>query len=261
MTGPVHTDTTWPTEVRTLSVDIGGSGLKASVLDAAGQMSTERVRVDTPYPCPPVRLVEALAELVAPLGGAHRASVGFPGLVRHGRVIEVPSLSRTAYDGERDPLLAQAWYEFDLAGSLAQAFGIPTKVVNDADMQGCAVVSGVGLEFVMTLGTGVGTALFDNGVLLPHLELSHGPFKRGMTVDEAVGNVQRKAIGKERWIRRVHRTIEIFHEMLWFDRLYVGGGNAKHLSIADVGPKGQIVPNSAGILGGVRIWSLDVDHV
>lgn len=259
MTSTLHADTTWPTEVRTLSVDIGGSGLKASMLDAAGQMSTTRVRVDTPYPCPPERLVDALAELVRPLGIAHRASVGFPGLVRHGRVITVPSLSRPTYDGDRDPDLAQAWYEFDLAGSLAQAFGVPTKVVNDADMQGCAVVSGSGLEFVMTLGTGVGTALFDNGVLLPHLELSHGPFKNGMSVDIAVGNVQRKAIGKERWIRRVRKTVEIFHEMLWFDHLYVGGGNAKHLSIADVGPKGQIVPNSAGILGGVRIWDLTTD--
>lgn len=260
MTSMSHSDTTWPTEVRTLSIDIGGSGLKASILDAGGQMTTERVRIATPYPCPPVRLVEAIGELVQPLGGAHRASVGFPGLVRHGRVIEVPSLSRPAYDADGDPELAQAWFEFDLAGALAQQLGIPTKVVNDADMQGCAVVSGTGMEFVMTLGTGIGTALFDNGVLLPHLELSHGPFKSGMTIDEAVGNVQRKAIGKERWIRRVHKTIEIFHEMLWFDHLYVGGGNAKHLSVSDVGPKGQIVPNSAGILGGVRIWELDADH-
>ena len=248
--------TVWPTEVTTLSIDIGGSGLKASILDANGLMLTERVRVATPYPCPPERLVDELTALVAPLGTAHRASVGFPGLVRNGIVIAVPSLSRPTYDGERDPVLAEAWGGFDLGSALAQAFGIPTKVINDADMQGCAVVQGTGLEFVMTLGTGVGTALFHDGVLLPHMELSHGPYKGRDWIDVAIGNTQRKLIGNERWVKRVRRSIDIFHEMLWFDHLYVGGGNAKHLALSDVGPKGRIVPNSAGILGGVRVWDL-----
>ncbi len=246
----------WQADVRTLSIDIGGSGLKASLLDSAGVMLTERVRVETPYPCPPERLVTTLLALVEPLGGAHRVSVGFPGLVRHGHVIAVPSLSRGSYDGDRDPALAAAWHGFDLAGALGAALALPTLVVNDADMQGCAVAEGTGVEFVMTLGTGVGTALFADGALLPHMELSHGPFKSGMTIDEALGNVQRKLIGKERWIKRVRLAITIFDEMLWFDRIYVGGGNAKHLAATDVGERGQVVPNSAGILGGVRIWAL-----
>lgn len=251
--------TVWPTEVRTLAIDIGGSGLKASVLDSVGQMTTERLRVDTPYPCPPQTLLVSLGDLVQPLRDVHRASVGFPGLVRGGRVIEVPSLSRTSYDGDRDPELAGAWSEFDLGAALAQLLGVPTKVVNDADMQGCAVVQGRGLEFVMTLGTGVGTALFNNGTLLPHLELSHGPFRSGETTDVALGNTARRAIGNEKWAKRVRRSIAHFHEMLWFDQLYVGGGNAKHLNVADVGPKGRLIPNSAGILGGVRIWDLHTE--
>ena len=253
------TGTVWPTEVRTLAIDIGGSGLKASVLDTAGQMTAERRRVDTPYPCPPKTLLAALGDLVEPLRDVHRASVGFPGLVRRGRVIEVPSLSRATYAGDRDPELVLAWSEFDLGSALAELLGVPTKVVNDADMQGCAVVKGQGLEFVMTLGTGVGTALFNNGTLLPHLELSHGPFRSGETTDVALGNSARRAIGNEKWAKRVRRSIEHFHEMLWFDHLYVGGGNAKQLSIADVGPKGTIIPNSAGILGGVRIWDLHTE--
>lgn len=253
------TGTVWPAEVRTLSVDIGGSGLKASVLDSAGQMTTDRFRIDTPYPCPPKTLISAIARLVEPIRDVHRASVGFPGLVRRGRVIEVPSLSRASYAGDRDPGLALAWSEFDLGSALAELLGVPTKVVNDADMQGCAVVQGTGLEFVMTLGTGVGTALFDRGRLLPHLELSHGPFRRGETTDVALGNAARQAIGNEKWAKRVRRSIEHFHEMLWFDRLYVGGGNAKQLSVFDVGPKGLIIPNTAGILGGVRIWDLHTE--
>ena len=249
----------WPADVRTLAVDIGGSGFKASVLDHRGQMLTERVRVDTPYPCTPERFVETVAGLVTPLGDVQRASVGFPGLVRHGTVLEVPSLSRREYGGERDEELAAGWHGFDLASALSSAFGVPTKVVNDADMQGCAVARGTGLEFVMTLGTGVGTALFSEGRLLPHLELSHGPFKDrdGESVDIALGNAARKEIGNERWVKRVRKAIYWFNEMLWFDRLYVGGGNAKHLSEADIGERAELIPNTAGITGGVRVWELD----
>jgi len=252
-----HTHTVWPTDVLTLSIDIGGSGFKASIVNAQGVMTTERVRVDTPYPCPPDVLVATLTELVQPLLGVHRVSVGFPGLVRRGHIIEVPSLSRAVYGGDRDAELAAAWHGFDLAHTLAQAFQLPTKVVNDADMQGCAVVGGQGMEFVMTLGTGVGTALFNDGTLLPHLELSHGPFRDGLSFDIALGNAQRKEIGKDRWVKRVRKAIEDFDDMLYFDRLFVGGGNAKHLSPADIGAKGEIVPNTSGILGGVRVWDLD----
>lgn len=246
----------WPHDVRTLAVDVGGSGVKASVLDPNGVLLVDRVRTDTPYPCPPERLVATIVDLASGLPSAHRASVGFPGLVRDGRVIEVPSLSRPAYDADRDPHLASLWFGFDLGHALARVLNIPTLVVNDADMQGCAVISGEGMEFVLTLGTGVGTALFHDGHLLPHLELSHGPFRDGLTFDIALGNVQRKQIGKKRWVKRVRDAIGDFDEMIVFDRLYVGGGNAKHLEPSDVGPKGEIVPNSAGVIGGVRLWDI-----
>ena len=257
MTAHPDSHGTWPADVVTLSIDIGGTGLKASLVSAQGQMIADRVRVDTPYPCPPERLVDTLTDLVAPLTGAQRVSVGFPGLVRHGKVVEVPSLSRREYGGARDEELADAYHMFDLQHALADRFGLPTKVVNDADMQGCAVAQGRGLEFVMTLGTGVGTALFNDGVLLPHLELSHGPFKDGMTFDIALGNAQRKEVGNNRWAKRVRKAIAAFDDMLFFDVIYLGGGNAKHLSPADIGTKGQVVENTAGILGGVRVWQLD----
>lgn len=246
----------WPHDVRTLAVDVGGSGIKASVLDAAGVLLVDRVRMDTPYPCPPELLVTSIVELIAPLPPAHRASVGFPGLVRDGRVIEVPSLSRATYGGDTDPVLADQWHGFDLGHEMAHVLDIPTLVVNDADMQACAVVEGSGMEFVLTLGTGVGTALFHDGQLLPHLELSHGPFAEGQSFDIALGNVERKRIGKKQWIARVRQAIQDFDDMIIFDRIYVGGGNAKHLEPSDVGPKGRIVPNSAGVVGGVRLWDV-----
>jgi polyphosphate glucokinase len=246
----------WPKDIHTLSVDVGGSGIKASVLDQSGELLVDRVRIDTPYPCPPERLVATIVELTTHLPLAHRASIGFPGLVRAGTVIEVPSLSRSTYDGEADPELAMKWHGFDLATALFAVLEIPTLVVNDADMQGCAVISGSGMEFVLTLGTGVGTALFHDGLLLPHLELSHGPFRDGQTFDIALGNVERKRIGKKRWISRVREAITDFDDMIIFDRVYVGGGNAKHLEPSDVGPKGEIVSNTAGVVGGVRVWDM-----
>lgn len=255
---PQRKKTTWPPDVHTLAIDIGGTGLKGAVLDQMGQMVTERLRVETPYPCPPPVLVESLTTLLAPFSGYHRVSVGFPGMVRNGVVIHVPSLSRDVYGGEEDPELSAQWRGFDLAAAFADAFQVPVKVANDADVQGCAVVEGTGFEFVMTLGTGVGTAMFLDGRLLPHLELSHAPFRKGETFDIQLGNAARKEVGHKRWAKRVSQAIAAFDEVLFFDRIYIGGGNAKHLEPSTLGPKAEIVPNTAGILGGLRIWDLDI---
>ena len=255
---PQRKRTTWPPDVHTLAIDIGGTGLKGAVLDQMGQMVTERLRMETPYPCSPPTLVESLTTLLEPLTGYHRVSVGFPGMVRSGQVIHVPSLSRLEYGGEEDAAMAEQWHGFDLAAALADAFQVPVKVANDADVQGCAVVEGQGFEFVMTLGTGVGTAIFLDGRLLPHLELSHAPFRKGETFDIQLGNAARKEVGHKRWAKRVTEAIASFDEVLFFDRIHIGGGNAKHLDQAALGHKANIVPNTAGILGGLRIWDLDV---
>jgi polyphosphate glucokinase len=250
-----HHPTSWPADVTTLSIDIGGSGLKAALLDPAGVMRTERVRVETPYPCPPELLVTTLTALVAPLPHYDRVSVGFPGMVRHGIVLDVPSLSRQVPGGPPWPPSVAAWDHFDLRTELEQALGRPTRVSNDADMQGCAVVQGDGMEFVMTLGTGCGTALFYDGIKLPHLELSHGPFRKGETFDIQLGDMARHEVGNERWSRRVAKAVQAFDDMLFFDRIYLGGGNARKLAV-DLGPKAVIVDNTAGIVGGVTIWEL-----
>jgi polyphosphate glucokinase len=244
-------------DVRTLSVDIGGSGFKAAVLDAQGEMIGERVRIDTPYPCPPEKFVTSVLSLTTSLPQHHRVTVGFPGLVRHGTVEYIVSLSRPAYGAEIDPGLTQQWQGFELANSLTSAFGLPTKVANDADVQGCAVIQGSGLEFVMTLGTGVGSALFYQGQLLPHLELGHAPFRQGQSVEDQIGNVARVDVGPKRWRRRVDKAIAAYHKYLFFDHIYIGGGNAKHLKADDLPDNATVVPNTAGITGGVRIWAMD----
>jgi polyphosphate glucokinase len=245
--------------MKTLAIDVGGTGLKAALLDQDGAMIGERVRVATPYPCPPPALVKALRALVNQLPPADRVSAGFPGMVRSGVVVEVPALSRVSMGGPRDDDLARAWSGFNLESALAAAFALPVRLANDADIQGCAVVKGHGMEFVMTLGTGCGTALFWHGGLLPHMELSHGPFRNGETFDEQLGDVIRQDVGNHRWRRRVRRAIEAFDAMLIFDHLYIGGGNARHLHADDLGAKATIVPNVAGILGGIKLWEQSWD--
>jgi polyphosphate glucokinase len=239
----------------TLAIDIGGTGLKASVLDPAGAMMADRVRVPTPYPLTPEKLVSALVELVKPLPAFDRVSVGFPGVVRDGKVLTAPHFVEIAGPGSKvSPELEAAWGGFDLAGGLAGALGQPTKALNDADLQAAAVVSGVGVELVMTLGTGLGTGIYSDGVLAPHLEISHHPFRNGESYDEQLGDATRKHIGNKKWNRRVKIAIDTLDALLLPDRLYVGGGNSRHVDF-DLGPKGTIVDNTAGILGGIKLWA------
>jgi polyphosphate glucokinase len=250
-----------PLRPLTLSIDIGGTGLKASVLDASGAMVADRVRVPTAYPLPPEGpggLVPRLVKLVGPLPEADRVSAGFPGMVRGGKVLSAPHFVTESGPGSRVlPELETAWSGFDLAGALQAALGKPTRVANDADVQGAAVVKGVGLEFVITLGTGFGTAVFMDGSLLPHLEIAHQPFRKGETYNDQLGERTRKEIGDERWNNRVRKAIAQLDQLLFFDHLYIGGGNARRVRRDDLGPvleRTTVVDNAAGILGGIRLW-------
>ncbi len=243
---------------RTLAIDVGGTGLKAAVLDSMGAMISERVRVPTPYPCPPERLVNALSDLVAPLPAYGRVSVGFPGMVRSGWVLSAPSLSRVAGPGSKVSAdLRRAWDGVDMVAALEEALGAPIRVVNDAEMQGAAVVRGRGLELVVTLGTGCGTGLFLDGRLAPHLELSQHPFHKDRTYDEVLGEAARKRAGNARWSRQVARAVRTLDVLLRFDRLYLGGGNSRRVTVA-LGPNVELVDNLAGILGGARLWDTDL---
>ncbi|MBV8950813.1 MAG: ROK family protein [Actinobacteria bacterium] len=241
----------------TLAIDIGGTGLKAAVLDVDGRMIGDRVRTKTPYPCPPRVLTRALDRLTHALAKWDRVSVGFPGFVRDGRVLNAPNLSTRRGPGSAlSRKLVDAWAGFPLASDLESRLGAPTRLANDADMHGLAVVSGEGLELVLTLGTGLGTAVFLDGRPTPHLELALMPFHGRGTFQDHLGNRARRRIGNHRWSNRVLEAVEMFDALLHVDRLYVGGGNAKKLTV-DLGHRAQRVDNAAGILGGIRLWELD----
>ena len=250
-----------PLRPTTLAIDVGGTGLKASVLDAAGKLVADRVRVVTPHPCSTKALIDTLTTLVAPLPSFERVSVGFPGVVRNGVILTAPNLVTRGGTPKSPvvPKLVAQWSGFDLAAELSERLGRPVRVANDADLQGLDVVSGSGLEFVVTLGTGVGTALLMDGRLAPHLELSHHPFRKDETYDEQLGDVTLRRIGFKKWHKRLEEAIANFHRLLNYDRLYIGGGNAR-LLVGHLDPSVTIVDNLAGILGGIKLWELPDHH-
>jgi polyphosphate glucokinase len=230
-----------PHRARTLAIDVGGTGLKASVLDAEGKMIVDRVWVDTPYPCPPKVMVKALVGLVKRLPAFDRVSVGFPGYVRHDKVLTAPEFGN------------DLWRGFDLAEALKAKFGKPVRLLNDADMQGLAAIEGKGLELAVTLGTGVGTGLFRDGELMPHLELARHPVHRGKNYNQYLGKKALKKIGKKRWNCRVQSVLKILHDLLLPDKIYIGGGNSRNITFK-LDPHVHLISNEDGILGGFMAW-------
>jgi polyphosphate glucokinase len=228
--------------MRTLAIDIGGTGLKALLVGSDGTAITERVRVETPHPATPAAVLGALRTLVGPLGEFERVTIGFPGVIEDGVV-------RTA------PNLHEDWEGFDLAQTVADALHRPVRVLNDAAMHGYAFIEGKGLEMVLTLGTGFGSAVYSDGHYVPNLELAHRPFRKGKTFEQYVGKKALKKLGKKRWNKRVRDVIE--QALTWNPRkVYVGGGNSKHLRL-ELPQNVERVENVAGLLGAAAVWA---DH-
>ena len=226
--------------IHTLSVDIGGSGIKVMVLDEAGNPRTERSRVNTPQPPKPDVVIDAIVQLAANHSEFHRVSAGFPGVVRGG-------VTYTAANLEPD------WVGFDLATVLSERLGKPVRVANDADVQGMAAILGKGVELVITLGTGFGSALFVDGKLVPNLEMGHHRFRKGETYEEQLGRMALEKFGLEKWNNRIEKAIASLEHLFNYDYLYLGGGEAKKITI-NLPSNVKIVPNVNGLLGGIALW-------
>ena len=226
--------------VLTLAVDIGGSGTKVMVLDDRGNPLSDRKRLKTPQPATPEAVIETIAGLAAEQT-FDRVAVGFPGVIRRG-------VTKTAVN------LDSSWIGYDLANALTEKLGKPVKVANDADIQGWGAISGEGVELVITLGTGFGSALFADGKLVPNLEMGHHPFRKGETYEEQLGREALEEIGKKKWNARLEKAIAHLEHLFNYDRLYIGGGEAKKIDF-ELPSNAQIVPNVAGLLGGIKLFS------
>ncbi len=231
----------------TLCVDIGGTGTKVIVLDAQGAPVTERVRLDTPRPATPEAVMAVIAQLVAPeslSADFDRVSVGFPGVVQDHVIQTAPNL-----DGD--------WHGFALGAAIEKLTSRPTRVLNDAGVQGYGVIEGKGVEMVLTFGTGMGTALYLDGKYVPNLELAHHPLRKGRTYEETVDNATLEDIGKKRWRERVAAVVAQVLP-IWNPRvLYLGGGNARLLKPESLPANVKITENIAGLLGGIALWKVD----
>ncbi len=225
-----------------LTIDIGGSHIKAALLNAAGEKVSEYQRLPTPKPSNPNNVLETIKEVVKNLDNYDRVSVGFPGFVKNGVIKTAPNLDN------------ESWKDYDLQTSLAAQLTKPTKVVNDADLQGIGLVSGKGLEMMVTLGTGFGTALLLDGKLLPHFEIAHHPVKTDKDYDAYIGEEAFIRKGKEHWNYRMTKVFAILKTVFNYDRLYISGGNAKNLTML-LDDNMIIVSNKEGIKGGARLWN------
>jgi polyphosphate glucokinase len=230
--------------VKILSIDIGGSHIKATILNDKGELQKAYDKVVTPIPANPANVIASIKTLVSGFPDYDHVSVGFPGYVRDGVIKTAPNLD------------SEDWKDVDFAEKLTQELGKPTKVVNDADMQGLGVVSGKGFEMVLTLGTGFGTALLMDGHLLPHLEVSQHPISKKETYDDYIGEKALERDGKKKWNKRMEKVFEILKTVFNYDTLYIGGGNADKLTFP-LDANMKIVTNEDGIKGGSRLWTLE----
>lgn len=232
-------------ETAILTIDIGGSHIKATILNNAGALQMDYKKVPTPSPATPETVIQTIQALVKDFPAYDKVAVGFPGYVRNGIVYTAPNLSN------------QNWKMIPLGQKLADALDKPVRLVNDADQLGLGVSSGKGFELVVTLGTGFGTALLMDGYLLPHLELAHHPISKDRDdYDVYIGDKALEKEGDEKWNKRIAKVIEVLKTVFNYDRLYLCGGNADKVTIK---LDGNIIvaTNKDGIKGGAKLWQLE----
>lgn len=237
------------TVARAIGVDIGGSGIKAAVVDVArGVLVGERIRVPTPRPATPGAVLDAAGALVESLGDGLPVGVGIPGVVIDGVVMSAANI---------DP----EWIGFDVGRALAGRFGTGA-VLNDADAAGLAEVrfgAGAGqpgVVLLLTLGTGIGSALFTGGRLVPNTELGHIEI-RGKDGERraSAGARERRGLSYRRWAPLLEEYLRRVDALVWPELIILGGGVSKRadrfLDLIDVRP--PVVPaallNEAGIIG------------
>jgi polyphosphate glucokinase len=231
-----------------LSIDIGGSRIKGTILDINGNMLMDYQRIATPKFAGPENVMQGIVELTKNFNRFTKVSVGFPGYVRGGTVYTAPNLGTSK------------WKEIRLSDLLSGILKKPVRVVNDADMQGLGVSFGKGLEMVITLGTGFGTALLMDGTLLPHLEIGQHPFTRKKTYDQYIGNNAMEDIGQEKWNSRLQKVLSVLKTVFNYDHLFISGGNSKKITF-EIDRNITLVSNMDGIKGGAKLWTRDTHYV
>ncbi len=238
-----------------IGVDIGGTAVKAGCVDTeTGALIGERLRVATPHRGGPDAVGEVIAEVVAQLATPGPLGIGFPGPIFHGQIMTAPHL-------------AQSWVGQDAPALFSARLGRECTVINDADAAGyaemrCGAGQGhPGSVLMLTLGTGIGSALFVDGVLVPNLEFGH------IEIDGADAEIAAAARARvtedlawDVWARRLSRYIATVDRLLWVDLVILGGEitseSDRFLDMLDVRPPIEIAQlrNAAGVIG-AAMWA------
>lgn len=225
----------------TLAVDIGGASIKMLVLDAEGQPSSETLSRPTPANPTPDALITLIHDMADALPPHQYVSVGFPGVVKEGVTMNAPNLGD------------ELWASVPLSKLLSQKLERPVRAVNDVDLQGLGVTRGDGVEMVVTLGTGMGAALFVGGALVPNLELGHHPWRDGHSYEDLVRDSELKRIGPPAWTARVLDAIAQIEPIFNYDRLHLGGGNAQNIQ-SELPDNVRIFTLAEAMRGALALW-------
>ena len=204
-------------------IDVGGSGIKGAIVNSeTGELLTERFRIPTPQPAAPEGMIAVAAQVVRHFDWSGPIGCGFPAVIQHGTV-------RTAAN------IAPEWIGVPIEAELARAIGMPVRVLNDADAAGLAEMrwgagqGRGGVVLILTFGTGIGSALFVDGRLVPNTELGHIEIRGKEGEDRAADSVrERKGLTWKRWAKHVDEYIGTLDRLLWPDLIIVGGGASAH---------------------------------
>lgn len=216
---------------RTLVIDVGGTGIKATLINDLGMPIGHRVRRETPRSGRPGEVMDIVLDLSRRFESFDRVAVGFPGVIINGIVKQAPNL-------------APEWKDFNIAEALQARLQKPVRVANDADVQGFGAISGTGVELVLTLGTGVGTSLFVDGRLVPNMEIGKDNLR----------NKALQKIGKKKWNKRLAKFVKKLSTIFHFTRLHIGGGNSQKADLGLLPANVTIVSNMNGLIGGIALW-------
>ena len=233
-----------------LGIDIGGTGIKGAPVDLEkGELTTERFRLLTPKPATPEAVAKTVAEVVKHFGYEGRVGCTFPAVVKHGVVHTASNVDKS-------------WIGTDARAAFEEATGCTFTITNDADCAGVAEMQfgagagRMGVVIVATLGTGIGTAVFHDGKLLPNTELGHIEIRGKDAEDRAADSVREaKKLDWKQWAKRVDEYLDQLESLMWPDLVIIGGGVSKkgEKFIPLLTPRCEVVAakllNEAGIVG------------
>jgi polyphosphate glucokinase len=234
-----------------LGIDIGGSGIKGALVDVeTGQLLTERYRLPTPEGAEPDAVAQTVAQICKNFEYQGKLGIGFPAVVQHGVALTAANISG-------------AWIDLDADQLFTKATGCSTYVVNDADAAGVAEMKfGAGREYqkgvvlILTIGTGIGSALFTEGILVPNTELGHMDVE-GKEAERRASDAirKRKNLSWEKWANRFNKVLDNIERIFYLDLIILGGGISKDADefIRYLDTRTKVVPaqllNTAGIVG------------